>query len=139
MMSTQSWKDYIDSKWSETTQQFHKYYGDDTMRYVVFVKGDGEYQRAVRYLMDGREEVKGMIESLHEHKVITKVLNNYDEKQACSDIEKIIKLTGAKISIIDMDKWADDKDCYILRNKELDPVVDFYLGLANRAMAKRNF
>lgn len=138
-MLKQSWKDYIDSKWSETTQQFHKYYGDDTMRYVVFVKGDGEYQRAVRYLMDGREEVKEMIESLHEHKVITKVLDNYDEKQACSDIEKIIKLTGAKISIIDMDKWADDKDCYILRNKELDLVVDFYLGLANRAMAKRNF
>lgn len=138
-MSTQSWKDYIDSKWSETTQQFHKCYGDDTMRYVVFVKGDGEYQRAVRYLMDGREEVEEMIESLHEHKVITKVLDNYDEKQACSDIEKIIKLTGAKISIIDMDKWVDDKDCYILRNKELDPVVDLYLDLTNRVMVKRNF
>lgn len=137
-MLTQPWKAFIDSKLSTTTQQFHQYYGDDTMRYVAFVKGDGEYQRAVRYLMDGREEVEKMIESLHKHKVITKVLDKYDEKQACSDIEKIIKLTGAKISIIDMDKWADDKDCYILRNKELDPVVDFYLGLANRAMAKKN-
>ena len=138
-MSKQSWKDYIDSKWSETTQQFHKYYGDDTMRYVAFVKGNGEYQRAVRYLMDGREDVEEMIESLYKHKVITKVLDKYDEKQACLDIEKIIKLTGMKISIIDIDKWADDKDCYILRNKELDPVVDFYLGLIDRIMVKRNF
>lgn len=138
-MLTQPWKAFIDSKLCTTTQQFHQYYGDDTMRYVVFVKGDGEYQRAIRYLMDGREDVEEMIESLHEHKVITKVLDKYDEKQACLDIEKIIKLTGMKISIIDMDKWVDDKDCYILRNKELDPVVDLYLDLANRTMVKRNF
>ena len=77
-MLTQPWKAFIDSKLSTTTQQFHQYYGDDTMRYVVFVKGDGEYQRAVRYLMDGREEVEEMIKSLHEHKVITKVLDIYD-------------------------------------------------------------
>lgn len=115
----------IDSKKSLTTDKFHDQQNPDLYRYHVTVKGDGEYQGVVGYYLNGYEEIDGMFKWLYQHKVIKEIKDKYDG--TTSEFKEFIDAHGIKVSIVDMALWADGKDYYILRNKDLDRYVDRFI------------
>lgn len=115
----------IDSNKSLATDKFHTQQNPDLYRYHVTVKGDGEYQGIVGYYLNGYEEIDGMFKWLHQQKVVKEIKDKYDG--TTSEFKEFIDSHGIKVSIVDMALWADGKDYYILRNKDLDRYVDHFI------------
>lgn len=115
----------IESNKALTTDKFHTQQNPDLYRYHVTVKGDGEYQGVVGYYLNGYEEIDGMFKWLHQQKVVKEIKNKYDG--TTSEFKEFIDSHNIKVSIVDMVLWADGKDYYILRNKDLDRYVDRFI------------
>lgn len=115
----------IDSKKSLATDKFHTQQGLDLYRYHVTVKGDGKYQGVVGYYLNGYEDIDGMFKWLHQQKVVKEIKDKYDG--TTSEFKEFIDSHNIKVSIVDMALWADGKEYYILRNKELDRYVDHFI------------
>lgn len=115
----------IDSKKSLATDKFHDQQGLDLFRYHVTVKGNGEYQGVVGYYLNGYEDIDGMFKWLHQQKVVKEIKDKYDG--TTSEFKEFIDSHNIKVSIVDMALWADGKEYYILRNKELDRYVDHFI------------